>query len=189
MIERQICPQCGDADSVVSELRDDGTVVYMCMRSRPHLEPGAYSWLVVPRPEGVAPARINAVAQELRLDVELPLILSRWPGTWLEYGVVEAVYAETHPRDFRWLVNEYGHTAKAPSKYTASSFLAGTLGTLHRAGKIGYHDGGATGRWSYLNSVSWWTALPPEPWDKGRHSSWESLGLDTADYVPAAQRP
>lgn len=77
-------------------------------------------------------------------------------------------------------MERYGHTAIAAARYTASAFIAATLGHLSRTGHVLYHSGPATGRWSYNGQISWW-ALPPAP-EWSDRTSWTDLELNT-DYV------
>jgi hypothetical protein len=80
----------------------------------------------------------------------------------VEYGVVEYRYGLAHPTEYRYLVDMYGHVAHGPKRYTASAFIAATLGPMGRAGEVVAYDGPATGRWSYNSSVSYWS-LPGAP--------------------------
>jgi hypothetical protein len=179
----QVCPVHAD-ESVVGEPLGDGSVSYTCPRSRGHPEPGPYTWLHVPQPKGLS--ELTGIAAELGLDVELPRVLAEFPGMWVEYGLVEYTYAQRNPKDFAALVDRYGHTAIKASRYTASSFLAGTLGILSREGIVLVRPDYATGRWRYNNTISWWS-LPPAPeWDD--RQSWESAS-PSMHYVPGSVEP
>ena len=82
-----------------------------------------------------------------------------------EYGVIEHRFAQANRDLYVDLVGRYHHTAIAcedPARFTVSSLLAGALGRLHAEGAVRFSDGPGTGRWSYLNPVSYW-ALPPVP--------------------------
>ena len=61
-------------------------------------------------------------------------------------------------------MSRYGHTAIKASRYTVSSFLAGTLGILSRDGAVLVQPGPATGRWRYNASISWWSLSPAPAW-------------------------
>lgn len=126
----------------------------------------------------------GGLTAQLELATRLPAILEQFRGHWVEYGVLEHEYAGAHPDDFAYLVKRYGHTAIAEKRYSASSFLAGTLGRLGKDGHVLFHWGPATGRWDYLSGCSWW-ALSPEP-DWSNRLSWEAMSLKT-DYVPGKQ--
>ncbi|MDX6287613.1 MAG: hypothetical protein QOG53_3098 [Frankiales bacterium] len=160
---------------------DEGALEYLCARTTGHPTAGPYRWVTYPpRPDLGA---ISGLAAELGLDVELPAALKQYAGRWVEYGVVEHAYASRQPDEFASLVKRYGHTAIAAKKYTASAYLARTLGELSRFGSVLYHTGPATGRWSYNTWVSWW-ALSPEPaWDNPHRLSWADMDLGM-DYVP-----
>jgi hypothetical protein len=118
--------------------------------------------------------------------VELPRVLAEFPGAWVEYGLVEYTYAQRNPKDFAALVDRYGHTAIEASRYTVSSFLAGTLGILSKDGMVLVRPGHATGRWRYNHTISWWS-LPPAPACEHRRS-WESFS-PSMDYVPGSVEP
>jgi hypothetical protein len=142
----QVCPVHAD-ESVSGERLGDGSVSYTCRLSKGHLEPGPYTWLYVSSPEPLS--KLTGLAAELGLNVELPRVVAEFPGEWVEYGLIEYTYAQRNPKDFAFLVDRYGHTAIKASRYTASSFLAGTLGILSRDGAVLVHPGPATGRWRY----------------------------------------
>ncbi len=111
-------------------------------------------------------------------------MVATFAGTWIEYGVFEQAYA-AHPEDFAQLVEAHGHTAIEAKRSTVSAFLARTLGKLV-PGAVLYHDGPATGRWSYNSSISWWTVPPAPPWEQ--RTSWASTGLGMS-YVPGNTEP
>lgn len=180
MAEIQVCAFHADEGIMPVGLGDDtGSVRYTCPRMKGHPTEGPYSWIDVPTPPGLE--GLSGLAQELNLSIELPAVLAMYAGKWVEYGVVEQAYAQAHPKDFALLVERYGHKAIESKPYTASAFLAKTLGDLSRHGSVLYHDGPATGRWSYNSRISWWT-LPPEPeWSTAL--SWSELGCSIT-YVP-----
>ena len=81
-------------------------------------------------------------------------------------------------------MQRYGHSAVKRAQYTASAFLAKTLGDLSRSGDVLFHEGPATGRWSYNGKISWWALAPKPHWSPG--TSWADTGL-MMDYVPGNQ--
>ena len=177
----QVCPVHADESVPGRKLGDDGSRTYVCPRSTGHVQPGPFTWLYVPPPKALP--ELGGIAAELGLDAELPRVLAEFPGVWVEYGLVEYAYAQRNMKDFAALVDRYGHTAIKASRYTVSSFLAGTLGILSREGLVLFHPGPATGRWDYNHWISWWS-LPPAPdWDRRR--SWESTS-PSMDYVPGS---
>jgi hypothetical protein len=176
----QVCPVHAD-ESVSGHKLGDGSVNYTCPRVKGHPEPGPFQWLYVPPPKGLS--ELTGIAAELGLDTELPQVLAAFPEEWVEYGLVEYTYAQRNPKDFAALVDRYGHTAIKASRYTVSSFLAGTLGILSRDGTVLVRPGEATGRWKYNQTISWWS-LPPAPeWERRR--SWESAS-PSMGYVPGS---
>lgn len=183
-VTRQVCPFHGDEDVLgVPTGDDDGSLTFICPRSKGHIEPGPHSWLYVPQPEGLP--SLDGYAAELGLARELPTAIAQYRGTWIEYGVAERAYALRCPDEFAAIVSRYGHKAITPKQYTASAFLAGVLGVLSRHGTVLYHPGPATGRWSYNEVISWWAVAPEPDWETSR-LSWAESGYSIA-YVPGAQ--
>ena len=181
MATRQVCPFHSDEDVAGVRVNDEGTSEFTCSITKGQPVPGSYTWMQAPEPPDAE--SISGLAAELGLDVELPSAIASYAGRWVEYGVVEHAYATANPGDFAALVDRYGHTAIAPARYTASAFIAATLGHLSRTGAVLYHSGPATGRWSYNGQISWW-AIAPEP-ARDNRTSWADLGL-SASYVPGS---
>ena len=181
MMRRQVCAFHADEDVAGVRLNGEGAYVFTCDRPSGHPLSGAYTWMQGPEPPDLP--EISGLAQELRLDVELPVATAKQAGRWVEYGVVEIAYAGARPDDFAALVDRYGHTAIKATRYSASSFIAATLGRLSRTGQVLFHWGPATGRWAYNSQISWW-AVPPEP-DWATRTSWVDLG-EGMGYVPGS---
>lgn len=179
-MSRQVCPFHADED-VAGLALPDGAMEYVCPRTTGHAMPGVHTWLHVPEPP--EPPGLSGLAAELRLDIELPAAIACRPSEWLEYAVVEKLYADANPLDFGLLVRRYSHTAIAATKYSTSAFLASALGRLSRTGHVLYRSGPATGRWSYNGQISWW-AIPPAPAPENS-TSWAQL-KSTMDYVPGS---
>ena len=180
VMRRQVCAFHADEDVAGVRLNED-SYVFTCDRSTGHPLPGPYSWMQAPEPPDLP--EISGLARELHLDVELPTAIAKHADQWAEYGVVEIAYATARPADFATLVDRYGHTAIEATRYSASSFIASTLGRLSRTGKVLFRWGPATGRWSYNSQISWW-ALPPGP-DWTHRTSWVDLGRGMG-YVPGS---
>ncbi|SEB48272.1 hypothetical protein SAMN04489844_0242 [Nocardioides exalbidus] len=180
-MNRQYCHFHADDDIAGVRLNDEGGYTFTCEHTSGHPQPGSYTWLQAPEPPDFP--GLSGLADELGLQVELPAAIARNSGRWVEYGVVEAAYAEANPVDFARLVERYGHTAIKAKNYTASAFIAATLGRLSRSGDVLFHAGPATGRWDYNQQISWW-ALAPDP-DWATRTSWQSLEMPMT-YVPGA---
>ncbi len=176
----QVCPFHADEWIAGVALGDDlGTVDYLCDRSTGHPVPGPWEWPAVPDPLDIKD--LTGLATTLKLEVALPAAVKSLGKVWSEYGLVERAYATRKPKDFARLVERFGHIASgATGGYTASAFLAGTLGRLTRAGRVAYRPGEGTGRWAYNQPSSYWAALPSPPWEK--RVSWAEAAHDMS-YV------
>lgn len=172
-----ICPFHTD-EWVQGIRRPDGSTSYTCDRSRGHPGEGPWAWLQLPDPPALP--ELAGLAEELNLSEELPAALAALGEGWFEYGLVEREYAHRRSDDFARMVRRWGHTVLAPAQYTVSAYIAGTLGRLSARGVVGYHDGVATGRWSYNEVISWWSTLPPGPWDE--RTSWATALGDVSSY-------
>jgi hypothetical protein len=179
---RQVCPFHSDED-VAGVKSNDVELTFTCPRTSGHPKPGPHQWIGTIDAPGLT--ELGGLADELGLTTELPAAIATYPGKWLEFGVVEAAYAELHPADFALLVDRYSHTAIAATHFSASAFLAGALGRLNRSGYVLYHYGPATGRWSYNGGISWWAIAPEPEWSDATTVSWASLAR-TMDYVPGS---
>ena len=115
-MDRQYCHFHTDDDIAGVRLNDEGEYVFTCDRTQGHPTAGTYSWLVAPEPPDLP--GISGLAEELGLGQELPAAIATYPGHWLEYGVVEAAYADANPKDFALLVERYGHTAIKAKQYS-----------------------------------------------------------------------
>jgi hypothetical protein len=183
MVSREVCPFHADDDVVgVPTGNEDGSLIFTCDRSRGHPEDAPHIWLRVPAPPDVP--GVDGLAAELGLGMDLPAALKQFAGMWVEYGLIERAYALYRPTEFARIVNEFGHNAIEPKRYTTSAFVGRALGALGRQGTIGYRNGPATGRWSYNSSISWWAVHPLPDWDAAR-ISWQDAGHDMS-YVPGA---
>jgi hypothetical protein len=164
---------------------------YTCVRVD-HPAPGPYSWPFVPEPVGLAGDSLG-----LGLDVELPSAVQRALAasgqSWVEYGLVEQAYAAANPRDWGVLLAKYGHTHYQPADatraefpYTASKYLARSLGALSSRGSLAHKFGAGTGRCNYLKSVSYYGLPNASDWED--RATWAASGLDMSTYMPV-ERP
>lgn len=124
----------------------------------------------------------DGIAAQLGLYDDLPKCLN--PGEWAETGVVEHRYGAEHPREYRWMVDRWGHVAQGPRKYSVTSFIGSTLGALSRATNVTYRQGRGSGFFDYNPTIGLWT-LEPVP-DDATVMSWasfaESLGHNARDW-------
>jgi hypothetical protein len=157
---------------------DIGTEAFTCDRGSGHPDGQQRTWASNPEPPSTV--GIGGLAQELSLDFELPKAVGSY-GRWVEYGLVERAYALSRPDDFAVLVGRFGHSEqKDHLNYTASAYLARTLGALSRSGDVAFRPGSGTGRWSYNATISYW-AIPPAP-DWAEHLTWAGSGK-TVDCI------
>lgn len=183
-MSRQVCPFHPDEDISGEYAGPESGEVFTCRRTHGHLGDGEYSWPGPPPLPPRLPIQADSMFKRLNLGVTLVAAVDHAGGRerWVEHGVVEHAYAQENPEDFALLVETFGHRAVELKEYTASAFLGGTLARLFRDGAIEYHDGPATGRWSYNTSVGWWALAPSPDWETSK-MSWEQSGLDVR-YVP-----
>lgn len=151
----EVCPLCAETEAITEEETPDGATLLTCTNA----SHATHRWAKYEEPVGL-PAR-DGLGEELGIYQDLPDLLSP-DDTVVEYGVVEHRYALAHPEEYRVLIERYGHTAIAPSQYTASAFLARALGQLSREGAVTFRSVPATGRWSYNGQISGW-CLPGTP--------------------------
>ncbi len=166
-MSQQVCPFHTD-ESYPGKRLADGSLSFACDRASGHPGNQPWFWLTTPEPPSIP--GLSGLAEELNLEHELPAAVAALGCGWFEYGLVERSYALRRPEGFTRMVTQWSHTALAKKRYTASSYLAGTLGRLSRLGSVAYHPGVGTGRWSYNADISWWSANPPGEW--GTRTSW-----------------
>jgi hypothetical protein len=86
--------------------------------------------------------------------------LGERPDRWLEFAVLEHLYARANAEAYRDLVERYGHVAIKPDRNTASWMLGRAVWALQREGEAAMKDmQKGTGRWGYLSPCHAW-ALP-----------------------------
>lgn len=164
----------------------DGSYEFTCLRAG-HPGGGSWTWPEAPAPPDTA--GLSGLAEELGLADVLPEVISQLGEGWFELGLVERAYAHRDPGGFAEMVSRWGHNAAGEHPtYSATTYLARTLGTLGRQGLVAYHGGVGTGRWKYNTDISWWASVPPPPWD--HRTSWADVlgddgGVDPCkEYVP-----
>jgi hypothetical protein len=171
-IQRQTCPQHGDED-VLGVLSSEGVYMFTCERTD-HVSTGTFTWLH--DPVAAAESGLGGLADTLGLEVELPTALAALGDGWFEYGLVEREYAVRRPGDFALIVERWSHTAIEQRDYSASSYIAGTLGQLARVGAVYLRRGTGTGRWKYNSDISYWSIKPDADWES--RTTWESVFND-----------
>ncbi len=131
---------------------------------------------------GLDDLALEGLAYEWGLYDDLPKCLVAGEPL-VEYGVVEYRYRNLNPGRYAALVDRYSHTSLGPSHYTATSFIAGSLGRLSKRGDLVATFSTATGYWSYNGIVSYW-GLPGT--DVNTFMTWDefarSLGLDPGTW-------
>ena len=150
-------PTCGLDDTLIEFLNEDGEQVLHCKDC-------GYSWTPIRRSTG--PSNLsarNGIGEELGVYEALITCVDN-SDQWLEYGIIEHRYKLAHPSTCARMVERWGHTKKAITKYSASSFLGGCLGRLAREGAISARRHRiTTGHWSYLPEVTHTASVPAPP--------------------------
>jgi hypothetical protein len=156
---RLVCPRCSVEDFIETETLGPSFWRYTCTRScRQHAEP--VSWTGSTPDAPVDMELTYNKAEELGLPNDLLRCLEHGEP-FVEYGIVEYRYAtKVNPDVYAQLVADYGHTALGPKQYTASTFIASTLGRMLKEGLLAYRGGHATGFWSYNSGISFWSLAP-----------------------------
>ena len=187
----QVCPLHTDEFVrpvfVGSETAD---YTFTCPRTD-HPTPGTFTWSFVPEPSSLPGDSLG-----LGLDIELPKAVAtasdRSGRAWVEYGLIEHAYAAANPDDWSTLLARYGHTHYQPPNaslkefpYTASKYLARSLGALGARGVLLHAFGPGTGRWDYNKSISYY-ALPAGG-DWSQRQTWVASGIMMDDYMPAVR--
>lgn len=160
----QICPLCAIDDYVIATPLGPGFFEYECRRTEKHPDGRPWVWRgatggTFPSPAGEGPIPIADVRQAL-----LECVHEGDP--WVEYGIVEARYAEAAEQDFEILREEYGHRNLGPKlspNFTVSAYLGRALGDLRESGQLAHRTGKATGIWAYNGTISYWAKPPPGP--------------------------
>ena len=184
---RQLCPRCSTEDRVSVETLGPMLWRYTCARScRQHAE--AFSW-DGKTPDGpIDVEQTYNKAEDLGLPNDLLVCLNAG-DPFVEYGVVEYTYATSvNPKVYADLVKDYVHTALAPKQYTASAFIASTLGRMQKEGSLAYRSGPATGFWAYNGVISYWSLLPTSDQEPRTFSEFAAgVGFDAQTWPPLAK--
>ncbi|MCU1372360.1 MAG: hypothetical protein JWO77_3554 [Ilumatobacteraceae bacterium] len=117
----------------------------------------------------------SSIAKRLRIYEKLLSLLVPGEGP-VEWPIIERRFLLAHPDEYQELLGEFGHTTYGPRRYSVSSYLARRMGTLAGQGKVEFQYGEATGRWSYLGRISYWS-LPGTP-TSAPASTWEQYAKD-----------
>lgn len=184
----QICPMHSD-EFIKAVFVGSETVEYefTCPRGD-HPAGGAFSFPFVAEPVALAGDTLG-----LGLDIELPkavaVATARYGSVWVEYGLIESAYGQANPGDWALLLKEYGHThyCATPEErkalgYTASKYLARSLGSLGAHGVLIHAKAPGTGRWDYNNPISFYSLPPGGDWDD--RTTWQASDGRMADYMP-----
>jgi len=188
MPDGQICPFHTD-EFIAATYIGSETVEYeyTCPRQQ-HPTPGPFTWPFVP-----APVKLPGDSLGLGLEIALPKAVkaatSAQGTTWVEYGLIEAAYAKANPQDWATLLKTYSHThycathaERQALSYTASKYLARSLGSLNKEGTLVCHKGPGTGRWDYDQPISYYSIPPGGDWDS--RTTWQESRIEMTDYMP-----
>ncbi len=128
---RLVCPLCGHDEGVNAVPLGPGLWEFTCTGGSRHVEP--FNWQTTAAKDSVDEEWMGGKSEELGLYDDLPQCFNGG-DPWVEYGVVEYRYSQQRPRVYAELLGEYGHTRIGRKSYTTSSFIAGALGRLAKAG-------------------------------------------------------
>lgn len=147
------CPDCPGVDGPLTiEVAEQGT-------GRPSLRGGGGIMATL----GVYDGIIEALAER--------------PDQYLEFAVLEHLYARSNGTQYRELVERYGHVAIEPDTNTASWMIGRAAWALQREGETRTKSmKKGTGRWDYLSPCHAW-ALPGVP-DDAAILTWEDFALE-----------
>lgn len=160
------CPRCSRADDVTYQRLQGRTLVYTC--SDDHDGLGAHTWVRAGDESDLYQEAIDGVTDDLLEPLAACL---RPHEPFVEYGVVEYRFRQSHPELFAHHVRERGHVLLAESPYTATSVRFGVaLSRLARSGELVSRYGAATGAWSDNGQITYWAAPPAAP---GEPLTWE----------------
>lgn len=147
----QVCPLCALPDYLTWEVEAPGLWRYTC--GNPQC--GGYSWPTTGR-DPLKTGSYDGIAADLGIKEDLLDVIGR-ESRWLEYGVVEYLYAVENPTHYRQLVQMFSHTAiERPIQNSASAFIGTCLGILEQEGRLAKRTCRATGYWSYNTTVTAW---------------------------------
>jgi hypothetical protein len=105
--------------------------------------------------------RSDSIAAELGLYDDLLDCLRL--GEWAETGVVEHRYGTAHPSKYQSMIDRWGHCAQGPRRYSVTTYIGSTLGTLCRGATVTHRSGAATGFFQYNPVIGFWTLQPIQP--------------------------
>lgn len=172
---RLICHGCGDDIAATQPGDEAGVWLYECPACL-DVDGQLTIELRVDRPSQRGSRATSGVMADLGVYDGILEALGRRPGQWLEFAVVEHLYAQVEPLAYRELVERYGHVAIMPDTHTASWMLGRAAWTLFHGNEVkSRRMGRGTGRWAYLSSCRAWT-LPTTP-DAVETLTWEAFSL------------
>jgi len=148
-----MCPLCVlDQDHLTTTYAGDGVWMHSC--DNPAMHPDApFIWQETPGGH-LDDLEYGGLSDEWGVYEDLRECFTAGEP-FLEYGIVEYRYKHVNPSRYAFLVERYGHTRIAPSRYTTSSFLAAVLGRMLRHGDLLHQTGRATGYWDYNSRISY----------------------------------
>ncbi|MBI5232118.1 MAG: hypothetical protein HY876_08140 [Coriobacteriales bacterium] len=173
-----ICPLCALDEYLTHEALLDDQWLITC-NNPTHRE---WSWMAFP--EDPTGAVAEGLAAELGLFEKLAPLID--DDAYDEYGIVEYRFGIAYPQDYAFLLATFGHRAERIGRpHTLSAFLAGVLGRMGKADEVTQGGSKATGYWSYLGEVSYWTraiSLPPHLPYKAWVEFASAKGIDPATW-------
>jgi hypothetical protein len=94
----------------------------------------------------------SGVLNELGVNDSVREALGMRPGVFVEFAVLEHLFATVDEQAYRELVERYGHVAIKPDSNTASWMIGRAVWALKHAGEVVTRTmRRGTGRWDYLS--------------------------------------
>lgn len=153
---RILCAMCGEGQLPTEFDPELHAWLYQC-DGCVGIEGGPYEWWMSEPKAGSGSSDRTGIMADLGMYDAAVEAVARIPDRWLEFGVVEALFAEVAPDAWAELVEIYGHVGLKPDRNTASWMLGRATWAVARDGDLAVKPVAATGRWSYMSGIHAWS--------------------------------
>jgi hypothetical protein len=188
---RMICHGCNDDLGTSGYDEEAGVWLYPCPSCR-----GVDGPLTIEVPGDLGRGRGarggNGILAQLGVYDGVKEALGQRPDEWLEFAVLEHLYAKVDHEAYRKLVERYGHVALKPDTHTASWMIGRAAWALRSDGELANQRMPCgTGRWSYLTPAYAWAKTGTS--GNAPLVTWETFardqGFDPATHPAIDWRP